>query len=396
MEVRFVSRRAASRQGEWLVIEKRSARMSETQIAAVARSKNAFARSRSVFDDAGKRRRVSRSSTSARARRSFWSDPDSAQRAMKELADLRDETASLDGIARRARRRARNARAVLGRIRRGRSRAASRCARRPRSTRNGREFQRRVRFAQRDRQHLRGAGGVDAADWARMLARMYLRWAESKGFTTQIVDESPGGRGRLEVHHVLRARPQRVRHARKRTRRTSARPPLAFRRRAPAPHVISPRSTSCPEIEAGENAAVEIKPDDLRIETFKSGGAGGQYVNKTESAVRVDPRAQRHHRRFAAGALAGAEPRSRDERLRAKLVARAPPKSAIESSPTSAASGKPTNGDRRSVRTCSSRISSSRIIAPASRPGTSPSVLDGEHRTFIWPYLQQVRRAGAR
>jgi len=130
-----------------------------------------------------------------------------------------------------------------------------------------------------------GAGGVDAADWAQMLTRMYLRWAEGKGFSTQIVDESPAeeaglksvtffvrGRnayGMLEsergVHRLVRLSPFDAAHRR---------------------HTSFAAVDVIPEVEAGEGD-VEIKPDDLRVETFKSGGAGGQYVNKTESAVRV-------------------------------------------------------------------------------------------------------------
>lgn len=130
-----------------------------------------------------------------------------------------------------------------------------------------------------------GAGGVDAADWTQMLARMYLRWAESKNFAASVVDESPAeeaglksitffvrGRnayGMLEgergVHRLVRISPFDAAHRR---------------------HTSFAAVDVVPEIEASESG-VEIKPDDLRVETFKSGGAGGQYVNKTESAVRV-------------------------------------------------------------------------------------------------------------
>ena len=131
-----------------------------------------------------------------------------------------------------------------------------------------------------------GAGGVDAADWTQMLTRMYLRWAESKGFTTQVADESPGeeaglkavtffirGRnayGMLEsergVHRLVRISPFDAAHRR---------------------HTSFAGVDIIPEIEANEATDVEIKPEDLRVETFKAGGAGGQYVNKTESAIRI-------------------------------------------------------------------------------------------------------------
>lgn len=130
-----------------------------------------------------------------------------------------------------------------------------------------------------------GAGGVDAADWAAMLARMYLRWAERQGLEVRVVEESPAeeaglksitffvrGRnayGLLEsergVHRLVRISPFDAAHRR---------------------HTSFAAVDVIPEIEATETE-IEIKPEDLRIETFKSGGAGGQYVNKTESAVRV-------------------------------------------------------------------------------------------------------------
>ena len=131
-----------------------------------------------------------------------------------------------------------------------------------------------------------GAGGVDAADWTQMLARMYVRWSESKGFSTQVVDESPGeeaglksvtffvrGRnayGMLEsergVHRLVRISPFDAAHRR---------------------HTSFAGVDIIPEVEAGEAVEVEVRPEDLRIETFKAGGAGGQYVNKTESAIRI-------------------------------------------------------------------------------------------------------------
>ena len=202
-----------------------------------------------------------------------------------------------------------------------------------------------------------GAGGVDAADWAQMLARMYLRWAESKGFSTQIVDESPAeeaglksitffvrGRnayGMLEsergVHRLVRLSPFDAAHRR---------------------HTSFAAVDVIPEVEAGESLDVEIKPDDLRIETFKSGGAGGQYVNKTESAVRVihvptgiivasqQERSQAQNRDVAIEHPARETRRARGRRARS------------EARRTFAANAKPTSGDRKYARTCCSRTSS--------------------------------------
>nr|WP_297210069.1 peptide chain release factor 2 [Thermodesulfovibrio sp.] len=129
-----------------------------------------------------------------------------------------------------------------------------------------------------------GAGGTESQDWAEILMRMYFRWAERKGYKVQIIDmqsgeeagikdvtftvEGPYAYGYLKaeagVHRLVRISPF---DANKR-RHTSF----------VAVHV-------CPEIE--DNIQIEIKEDDLRIDTFRASGAGGQHVNKVSSAVRI-------------------------------------------------------------------------------------------------------------
>ena len=132
-----------------------------------------------------------------------------------------------------------------------------------------------------------GTGGTEAMDWAEMLLRMYLRFAQKKGFKAEILDKniaieagiksavvsvsghfaygwlkSEGG-----VHRLVRISPfdaDKARHT-------------SF-----ALVEVIPEITTTPGVEV-----VEIKPDELKIETFRSSGPGGQYVQKTESAVRV-------------------------------------------------------------------------------------------------------------
>jgi len=129
-----------------------------------------------------------------------------------------------------------------------------------------------------------GAGGTESQDWAQMLLRMYLRWAEKHKFKTQIVDLLPGEEAGIKnatftvngpysygflkaeagVHRLIRISPY---DANKR-RHTSFASVIVY-----------------PEIEDDIN--IEIKNDDLRIDTFRASGAGGQHVNKTSSAVRI-------------------------------------------------------------------------------------------------------------
>jgi peptide chain release factor 2 len=234
-----------------------------------------------------------------------------------------------------------------------------------------------------------GAGGVDAADWTQMLTRMYLRWADAKGYVTQVVDESPAeeaglksvtffvrGRnayGMLEsergVHRLVRISPFDAAHRR---------------------HTSFAAVDVIPEIEAGENVQVEIKPEDLRIETFKSGGAGGQYVNKTESAVRIihvpsglivasqQERSQAQNRDVAMSIL------------RAKLVQRE-----LEMRDQRLAELR----GERSANEWGSQIRSY-VLNPYQlvkdhrtnvEVGNTAGVLDGDIDAFIWPYLQQRR-----
>ncbi len=140
-----------------------------------------------------------------------------------------------------------------------------------------------------------GAGGVDSQDWAEMLLRMYTRWAQPgpgqanvlrPGCEVELVDSTPGDQAGLKgATVILRGRRAygllRGEHGVHRLVRIS---PFDQNHRR---HTSFALVEVMPELEAGEEAEVEINPDDLRIDTYRSTGAGGQHVNKTDSAVRI-------------------------------------------------------------------------------------------------------------
>ncbi len=129
-----------------------------------------------------------------------------------------------------------------------------------------------------------GAGGVDSQDWAEMLMRMYLRWAELRGFRREVVEMSPGDTAGIKsvtiqmegdyaygylkaekgVHRLVRLSPYDSDHAR---------------------HTSFALAEVLPQVEEGVD--IEIDPADLKIEVFKAGGAGGQSVQKNSTAIRI-------------------------------------------------------------------------------------------------------------
>jgi peptide chain release factor 2 len=131
-----------------------------------------------------------------------------------------------------------------------------------------------------------GQGGVEAQDWVEMLMRMYLKWAERKGFETEIIDTSPGEEAGLKSATFIVRGPRaygllRSEHGVHRLVRIS---PFDQNHRR---HTSFALVEVMPELESSDENAVVINAQDLRIDTYRSTGAGGQHVNKTDSAVRI-------------------------------------------------------------------------------------------------------------
>ena len=129
-----------------------------------------------------------------------------------------------------------------------------------------------------------GAGGTESQDWANMLFRMYFRWGEQKGFAVEVVDYTPGEEAGIKSATILvkgeysfgLLRSERGIH-----RLVRISPFDANKRR----HTSFASVEVIPEVS--EDIDIEIKESDLRIDTYRSSGAGGQHVNKTDSAVRI-------------------------------------------------------------------------------------------------------------
>ncbi|USS88617.1 peptide chain release factor 2 [Fructilactobacillus hinvesii] len=129
-----------------------------------------------------------------------------------------------------------------------------------------------------------GAGGTEAEDWAEMLLRMYTRWAEQNNFKVEIDDYQPGEVAGLSSVTMTVSGPNAYGYlkAEKGIHRLVRLSPFDSAGRR---HTSFASVDVMPELD--ESVTVEINPDDLRIDVFRSSGAGGQHINKTSSAVRI-------------------------------------------------------------------------------------------------------------
>ena len=129
-----------------------------------------------------------------------------------------------------------------------------------------------------------GAGGTEAQDWAQMLYRMYTHWAEKRGFSYKILDFLDGDEAGLKSASILIEGENAYGYLKSEMgvhRLVRISPFDSSGRR----HTSFAAIEVMPEIT--EDVEIEIRPEDLKVDTYRSGGAGGQHVNKTESAIRI-------------------------------------------------------------------------------------------------------------
>jgi peptide chain release factor 2 len=129
-----------------------------------------------------------------------------------------------------------------------------------------------------------GSGGTEAQDWASMIERMYLRWGEAKGFKTELIEESPGDVAGIKSATIKFEGPYAFGWLRTETgvHRLVRKSPFDSGNRR---HTSFASVFVSPEID--DDIEVDINPADLRIDVYRASGAGGQHVNRTESAVRI-------------------------------------------------------------------------------------------------------------
>ncbi len=229
-----------------------------------------------------------------------------------------------------------------------------------------------------------GSGGTEAQDWAAMLLRMYVRYCERKSFDVEILEESPGEVAGIKSASLKVSGPYAYGYLRTETgiHRLVRKSPFDSGNRR---HTSFASVFVYPEVD--ESIEVEINPADLRIDTFRASGAGGQHINKTDSAVRithmpsgivVQCQNDRSQHRNRAEAMAMLKSRLYEVELRKRNAE----KQAMEDSKTDIGWGH----QIRSYVLDQSRIKDLRTSVEV---GNTQAVLDGDLDGFIEASLKQ-------
>jgi peptide chain release factor 2 len=237
-----------------------------------------------------------------------------------------------------------------------------------------------------------GEGGIDAQDWAEMLSRMYVRWAERRGLKAEVLDTTEGEEAGVKNATIEIRGPRAYGYAKAEAgshRLVRMSPFDAAHRR----HTAFALVEVLPEIEGDHE--IEINDDDLRVDTYRSSGAGGQHVNKTSSAVRIthlptgivvtcqNERSQIQNRETAMKIL-------RARLLERKLNEEADERSRLKGEHTAAGFG---NRIRSYVLQPYTQVTDHRTDVSV---GDVQAVLDGAIDPFIEAYLhQQLSRTSA-
>jgi len=240
-------------------------------------------RSRSIFDLSSKKNELDTLKSESEVQE-FWNNPDSAQRTMKRIAQLENQINEWDEIAAETE----GIKSLLELDDGSLTEEIETSIAKLESILAEKEIT-ILLSGQYDQGNAllaihAGAGGTDSQDWAAMLERMYLRWAELKGYKTEILDRTAGEEAGLKsvtisvqgdlaygylrcekgVHRLVRLSPFDAAHRR---------------------HTSFALVEVLPEIE--DNSEIVIRPEDIEIEVYKSSGAGGQNVQKNMTAVRI-------------------------------------------------------------------------------------------------------------